>query len=74
MKVKIGILISEFENLPNWVLRIIKEIIENPKLELSLLVKDGRKGNESPKDLKNKIKRLIHSKNILGKLILFNNN
>lgn len=68
---KIGILIKEFEALSNWELRIIKEIINNSSLELALLIQDGREGNNNPKTLKNKLKRLFKSKNIVGK-ILFN--
>ena len=64
---KIGILIKEFEKLSNWELRIINKIIKNKELELSLLIQDGRDGNE--KSLKSKIKRLIKSKNILGSLL-----
>ena len=56
---KIGILIKKFENLSNWELRIIDEIINNPELELSLLIQDGR---EDIKLLKNKIKRLFKIK------------
>jgi len=64
---KIGILIKKFENLSNWELRIIDEIMNNPELELSLLIQDGRDGKEDTKSLKNKIKRLFKSKNVLGK-------
>jgi hypothetical protein len=66
---KIGILIKKFENLSNWELRIIDEIMNNPELELSLLIQDGRDGKEDTKSLKNKIKRLFKSKNVLGKLL-----
>jgi len=66
---KIGVLIKEFENLSNWELRIIQEIINDPKLELTLLIQDGRIENESQKTIRSKFSRLISSKNILGKLI-----
>ncbi len=66
---KIGILIKKFEDLRNWELRIIDEILNNPELELSLLVQDGRDGKEDTKSLKNRMKRLFKSKNILGKLL-----
>ena len=39
---KIGILVRKFEELANWELRIIDEIMNNQKLELSLLIQDGR--------------------------------
>lgn len=63
---KIGILIKKFENLANWELRIIDEIIDNPELELSILIQDGR---EDLQTLTNKIKNLFKSKNVLGKLL-----
>jgi len=66
---KIGILIKEFEALSNYELRIIKGIIENPSLELVLLIQDGRKENDNPKALKNKLKRLLKSKDIFGKAL-----
>ncbi len=66
---KIGILIKEFESLPNWQLRIINEIIKNPSLELTLLIKDGRKAQQSSNSFKNKLRKLLKSKNSLGKLI-----
>ena len=68
---KIGILIKDFEVLPNWELRIINGIIEDPSLELALLIQDGREGANNPKTLKNKLRRLYKLKNIFGKL-LFN--
>ena len=68
-KLKIGILIKEFEALSNWELRIIKEIINNSSLELAVLIQDGREGNNNPKTLKNKLKRLLKSKNIFGKIL-----
>jgi len=67
--VKIGILVRKFEKLSNWELRIIDEIMNNQKLELSLLIQDGRDGKEDPGSLKSKIKRLFKSKNILGKFL-----
>ncbi len=39
---KIGVLIRDFEILENWELRIIESIKNDPNLELSLLIKDGR--------------------------------
>jgi hypothetical protein len=65
---RIGILIKEFETLANWELRIIDGILKDPSLELSLLVLDGRIGEESPNTFKNRIKKLFKSKNVLGTL------
>ena len=44
---KIGILIKKFARLRNWELRIIQEIIDNPELELALLIQDGRPSAQS---------------------------
>ena len=68
---KIGILIKEFESLSNYELRIIKGIIEDPTLELALLIQDGRKGDNNPKILNSKLKSLLRSKNILGKVLFY---
>ncbi len=68
---RIGILINDFEALKNWELRIISGIIEDPSLELALLIQDGREGNDSPKSLRSSLKRLFKSGNVTGKL-LFN--
>ena len=68
---KIGILIKNFKLLGNWELRIIDEIIKSPHLELVLLIQDGRKGYDSPKSLKAKLRRLFKSRNLIGTL-LFN--
>lgn len=64
---KIGILIKEFKALRNWELRIIKGVLEDDNLELSLLIKDGRKSHSG---LKNKIVTAFKSKNVLG-FVLF---
>lgn len=66
---KIGILIKKFENLSNWEFRIIDEIMNNQELELSLLIQDGRDGNEDPSSFKNRINRFFKSKHILGKFL-----
>ncbi len=42
---KIGILIKDFNQLQNWELRIIENIKNDPDLELTLLIKDGRVKN-----------------------------
>lgn len=67
---KIGILIRKFENLENWELRIIKEIIDNPQLELTVLIQDGRKGKENVNLLGNRLLSFLRSKNVLGKLLI----
>ena len=67
---KIGLLIKKLDELANWELRLIKEIIDDPNLELSLLVFDGRKKSYIHNSLIDKIKSSIKSKNLFGKLIL----
>lgn len=66
---KIGILIKKFEDLANWELRIINEILINPNLDLSLLILDGRKDETNPSSFINRCKRLLKSKNIIGRLM-----
>ena len=66
---RVGILIKQFDGLSNWELRIIREIISNDNLDLSLLIMDGRKGDEDQKSLKSRLRRLLRSKNILGKIL-----
>ncbi|MDR0221012.1 MAG: hypothetical protein LBI54_06380 [Lachnospiraceae bacterium] len=39
---RIGMMIRDIEELANWELRILKGIIEHPRLELALFIKDGR--------------------------------
>lgn len=67
---KIGILIKNYDSLRNYELRIIQEIIQSPVLELSLLIMDGRTGNEGQASILKKLKRLFASKNITG-IVLF---
>jgi hypothetical protein len=69
-KIKIGILIRQFDSLTNWEFRIIEKIFLNENLELSLLIKDGRKGSDNPSGLSKRLKRLIKSKKILATVIL----
>ena len=66
--IKIGILLKNFQNLENYELRIIKKIFDDNELKLSLIILDGRTRNDNPRSFKNRINRLIFSKNILGKL------
>lgn len=67
---KIGLLIGRFKNLANWELRIIQEIIEDPKLELSLLIQEG--STQNPK--LNKKSQGLFTRNLAkvgpGKLVL----
>ena len=68
-KIKIGILIKEFDRLSNWELRIINKIIEDEFLELSLLIKDGRKKPKNHKSFFYKFKRLFNSANFFGNIL-----
>ena len=56
---KIGIFTRKFLELTNWELRLIEEIINDPNLELSLLIFDGRETIKS--------KYLFRLKNFFGK-------
>lgn len=71
MKLKIGILIGEFENLLNWELRIIESILLDDTLELSLLIRDGRKSKKNPLSLKNKFKLLFKSQYFFATIIFY---
>ena len=53
-KLKIGLILRNFNELNNWELRIINEIINHQKLEIKLIIQDGR--------IKNSIKSLLKSK------------
>jgi len=66
--IKIGILLKNFNDLENYELRIIQKIFDDSELDLSLIILDGRTESKNPRSFKNKISRLIRSKNILGKL------
>jgi hypothetical protein len=66
--IKIGILLKNFNDLENYELRIIQKIFDDSELDLSLIIFDGRTKSKNPRSFKNKISRLIRSKNILGKL------
>lgn len=67
---KIGILIKRFEDLANWELRIINEIIDNPQTELTLLIQDGRNIKKNTKSLKNRIIQFFASENKLSQGLL----
>ena len=68
-KLKIGILIGNFNSLENYELRIIEKIILDESLELSLLIKDGRTGKDNENNFQKKLKRVIKSKKIFGKIL-----
>ena len=68
-KLKIGILIREFDNLSNWELRIIEKIISDEYFELRLLIKDGRYGKESPGNFWYRLKNSFKTKKVLSTLI-----
>jgi hypothetical protein len=63
---KIGILIRDFKSLEIYELRIIQGIINTPGLELSLLIKDGRKEFNSRKA---NIKRNLLTFNIFANVL-----
>ena len=64
---KIGILIKDFNMLANWELRILDKIKNDPSLELTLLIKDGRKkAGESTGD---RLRKLMRSGNVIGKIL-----
>jgi len=67
---KIGILIGNFHSLQNYQLRIIENIILDTSLELSLLIKDGRSGEDNVNNFKSKLKHLIKGKNVFGTILL----
>ena len=48
-KIRIGIMIRDFESLENWELRIIEAVKNDPNLELALLMRDGRSTGELKK-------------------------
>ena len=53
--------------LDNWELRILDKIKNDPTLELSLLIKDGRK--EMELSTGNRLKKLTRSGNVIGKIL-----
>ena len=62
---KVGILIKKFEDLKNWELRIIDQIIKDPELELSLLIFDGRISEKKSSSIKDKLVRANKNKKLL---------
>jgi hypothetical protein len=66
---KVGILIKKFEDLKNWELRIIDEIIKDPELELSLLIFDGRISEKKSSSIKDKLVRANKNKKLLSSII-----
>jgi len=68
---RIGILISDLDNLLNWELRIIEHIKNEPDFELVVLLKDGRKKNQKSESLFSKLTKLFKKKNLPGKLFFY---
>mgnify|MGYP001326476370 CR=1 FL=1 len=67
--IKIGIFSKEFNKLRNFEYRIIKRILDDPSLELKVLIFDGRKHKSSNGVLKKLINEAT-SKKIISKVIL----
>ncbi len=67
--IKIGILCKELDKLRNFELRIIDHITNDPQLDLSILIFDGRKQNQRSSYIK---KFFIHFKRggLISKVIL----
>jgi len=68
MGVRIGVMIKDLEELSNWELRIIQGIINDPKLQLALFIKDGRTKNKE--SFKERFTKFISTKNSIGQLVL----
>ena len=64
---KIGILIKDFNLLENWEMRILDTIRKDPSLELSLLIRDGRK--KAGESTGVRLKKLMRSGNVAGKIL-----
>ena len=69
-QIRIGILIKEFDALKNWELRIIDGILNDPSLNLVLLVNDGRKTEGRKNNFFTKLKKILNSKNTIGRILL----
>lgn len=67
--IKLGILLKDFESLENWEYRIIEKIFDDPNLELSLIIKDGRNASENPNSFFIRFKRLMISSKFIATLI-----
>lgn len=65
---KIGIMIKDLNSLANWEVRIIQGIFDNPSLELSLLIQDGRA--QPPGSMFRKLFTMLTSHNPFGRLLL----
>ena len=65
-KLRIGILTRDDEDLSNWELRILKGIIDDPRLELVLYIKDGR---EYLRSTKTRVKRNLLSPKVVSNLL-----
>jgi hypothetical protein len=62
---KIGILCTNLNDLRNWELRIMEELLSNPAYSISVIIKDGRDKGSS-----GKFSRLLRSNNIIGKILI----
>jgi hypothetical protein len=63
MSLKIGVMINKSENLKNWELRIIDEIMSNSELKLSLLIQEDEES-------KREVLSILKSKNLVATLLL----
>ena len=67
--IKIGILCKQLDSLRNFELKIIEHILNDPDLELSLLIFDGRK-KKTKHTIFNKIIKVFRSKNSVALILL----
>ena len=67
--IKIGILCKNFDELRNFEFRIIEYILNDPDLELSLLIFDGRKKDSKGSFLKKTLK-ILRQKKIVPRILL----
>jgi hypothetical protein len=65
-KIRIGILIRDFSKLRNYELKLVEHIQSDPKLELVLLIQDGRQNINS---LNKSIRQNLFSKKIISNIL-----
>ena len=65
-RIRIGVFIRKFETLRNFELKIINHILSDPEIELVLLIKDGRKDNDS---VTRKLYRNLFTKQIFANIL-----
>ena len=70
MSVRVGIAINPIDNLSNWELRIIKEIIDDSELELSLLIEDDLIDHTAVSNFLGIPMPKYLSANLMGRLLL----